>query len=58
MVMALSGQLATASCALSSSSSGMSSYEADAVTFVVGLEHLGCEHVAAAVTGARLGVDA
>ena len=31
--------------------------QSDAVALVVGLEHLGSQHVAAAVTGARLGVD-
>lgn len=32
--------------------------QSDAVTFVVGLEHRGGEHVAAAMAGARFGVDA
>src|SRR5215213_331614 len=31
--------------------------ETDAVAFVVGLEHLGSEHVTTAVPGARVGVD-
>jgi hypothetical protein len=32
--------------------------ESDAVAFVVGLEHLGGEHVTATMTGAGFGVDA
>ena len=57
IVMALSGQFATARRALLEEVVGDLVEQSDAVALVVGLEHLGGEHVAAAVPGARLVVD-